>query len=273
MKDDESTEDVAKPGSRGALIGALCLSLVLAALWAFPHFWYTRSDTRERPVWLTERTNVIGWSFKESPVADSAERLLVADRTFNGEFTAGDGHMVVRAFSAKRYSAKPNDIGLFVHTPDRCWTQGGWKLRPVSPDFVELDVHGVKMGFERRVFLSEGRPELVYFGGLVGGQPLPYRLDHNLSVGMKYAENDTAKNRGAFGAGLRATNKLFWRRIWESFVARRQILGPKQFIRISTPVIGDDLASCDKLLQQFLEVWLAPEDYATELKAWQARKA
>lgn len=256
---------------RGPWIGAGVLTLIVGLLWIFPGVWYTRSDTRERPVWLGERTNIVGWTFRETPVAESAERLLVADRTFNGEFNQEGGRNVVRVFSAKRYSAKPHDIGLFVHTPDRCWTQGGWKFEAVTPDQVTVTVHGLEMVFERRVFLGGASRELVYFGGLVGGQPLPYRLDHNLSVGMKYAVNKAAQARGTSGAGLRAADKLFWQRIWDSFASRRQILGPKQFIRISTPAYSSDLETGDRLLQQFLELWLTPEDYDAELKAWQSR--
>lgn len=259
---------------RAPWIGTILLTFLVGGLWLFPSLWYTKADAAARPVWLLERTNIVGWKYHEVPVTESAERLLVADRTVNGEFTREGGRATVRVFSAKRYSAKPNDIGLFVHTPDRCWTQGGWKLEPVTPDQVEVTFHGVRMVFERRVFVAaNGQPELVYFGGLVGGQPVPYRLDHNMSVGMKYAMNKAAKARGTAGAGMRAADQRFWQRIWDAFTSRRQILGPKQFIRISTPVIGSNLEAGDRLLQRFLETWLTLEDYEAELKAWQTRKA
>ncbi len=254
------------------ILGTAVLGFFVVALWAFPGAWYTRSDRSLHPVWLNERTNLAGWRFREIPVADSAEKLLVADRTVSGEFDQAGTQTSVQVFSAKRYTAKPYDIGLFVHTPDRCWTQAGWKFEPVVPDSVELDVHGVKILFERRVFVAGGHRELVYFGGLVGGQPLPYRLDHNLSVGMKFAVDEAAKKSGAAGAGTRAVDKRFWERIWEAFKARRQILGPKQFVRISTEVVGGDLASADARLRSFLELWLEPTDYDAELRSWTERK-
>jgi hypothetical protein len=237
-------------------------------LWGFPAVWYTRSDYSLRPVWLSERTNVVGWSSSSISVSEAAERLLVADRLVSREFRRDADGQAVRVFSAKRYSAKPHDIGLFVHTPDRCWTQGGWQLQPAMPDSVDLEVQGVRMVFERRIFMTDGQRELVYFGGLVGGQPLPYRLDHNLSVGTKYAFDQAAKEIRAMGAGYRSTDKLFWQRVWEAFVSRRRILGPKQFIRISTPVGGADVEAGDRLLQGFLESWLYPVDYQSELDAW-----
>jgi hypothetical protein len=260
------------PGNKKALIGTACLLALLAGLWLFPRVWYTRSETNRNPVWLSERTNVAGWSFAEVPVSEAAERLLVADRMVSGEFTSPTNRISVRVFSAKRYSEKPNEIGLFVHTPDRCWTQGGWKFEPVSPDSVELTVHGRKMVFERRLFVHGAQRELVYFGGLVGGQPLPFRLDHNLSVGFKYATDRAQGGVDTRGGGARAADKRFWARIWDSFTSRSQLLGPKQFIRISTSVYGADLARGDQTLQALLEAWLEPVEYEKELIAWQERK-
>jgi len=258
--------------NKGPWVGTACLALAVATLWGFPAVWYTGSDHSLQPIWLSERTNLVGWTSAGIAVSESAERLLVADRVVSREFRRNEDGQVVRVFSAKRYSSKPHDIGLFVHTPDRCWTQGGWQFQPITPDSVELIIHGVRMVFERRLFLVGGQRELVYFGGLVGGLPLPYRLDHNLSVGMKYALSKSARESGAMGAGLRAVDEVFWRRVWDAFIARRQILGPKQFIRISTAVGGTDLEAGDRLLSSFLETWLVPEDYQAELEMWQARK-
>jgi hypothetical protein len=214
--------------------------------------------------WLTAQTNVVGWTFQDIPVSKSAEAVLVADRLINGEFKASTG-AVVRVFSAKRYSESQNEVGLFVHTPDRCWTESGWQMEPTQLEFRELSVHGVPIAFERRIFDNGPQRELVYFAGLVGGQPLPYRLDHNLSVGMKHALH-TAKDET--GTTLRASDQRFWERIWESFASRRPLIGPKQFLRISTTVSGSDLGSADALLEDFLPRWLELVPYDKELKEW-----
>ncbi len=250
----------------GILLGAV------AALWLFPRVWYSARDPREQLLWFGEQANVAGWEFHAVPIDATAERLLVADHTFNGEFTSTATRAVVRAFSAKRYTFKSHDTGLFLHTPDRCWTLGGWKFEPATPDHVTLEVHGVRMVFERRIFHAGGLRELVYFGGLVGGQPLPFRLDHNLSVGERFAVTGTGrgKSRGFFS---RAVDPHLWGRVWEGFLARRPLLGPKQFIRVSTPIHGNDLAAADRLLSEFLQAWLTPVDYAAELAAWSVRKS
>ena len=231
-------------------------------LWAFPKFWYTQTDVSEGYHWLTPSTNLAGWRFQSVPVSRAAEALLVADRLVSGDFSGPEGE-TVRVFSAKRYVESGNEIGLFVHTPDRCWTETGWRMEPVQPECTQLVLQGIAMTFERRIFVAGDQRELVYFGGLVGGQPLPYRLDHNLSVGMKHALHNT---RDATGTTLRASDRRFWLRIWESFRSRRPLKGPKQFIRVSTPVPVGEEERADALLRDFLPQWLKPADYGLELK-------
>lgn len=258
--------------SRAALLGAGIVTCFVLAVWGFPAVWYTRSARADASAWFGESTNVVGWSYSNIPVSASAERLLVADSTFSGEYTNQSRRQVVRAFSAKRYTHKPHDTGLFLHTPDRCWALAGWKFEPVTPDHVELTVHGTHMVFERRVFVVGGQRELVYFGGLVGGQPLPYRLDHNLSVGLRFAATEVQKGSSR-GFLARAVDERLWGRIWDGFTTGSQLRGPKQFIRISTPVFGQDLDPGDRLLGAFLEQWLRPVDYRAELDGWLAKRS
>ncbi|HOW67352.1 MAG TPA: exosortase-associated EpsI family protein, partial [Verrucomicrobiota bacterium] len=107
-------------------------SLVMLALWLFPFVWYTSTDRQTQMVWLTEQQQMDGWQYEELPVAKSAEAVLVADQLVSGQFKH-DMRDRVQVFSAKRYTEKENHIGLFVHTPDRCWTESGWQLEPASP--------------------------------------------------------------------------------------------------------------------------------------------
>ena len=251
--------------------GLLVAGLLL--LWVFPTFWFTRSEAEVESVWLTPRKELPGWDFGAETVTKAEESALVADALFSGAYTNQTNGLVIRVFSAKRYTESARDIGLFVHTPDRCWTQGGWKLEPTEPTHVEVEVQGLKIVFERRVFVSGPHRELVYFGGLVGGQPLPYRLDHNYSVALKYQVKRAGAEVDTRGAGARAFDALFWRRIWDGFVARRPLLGPKQFLRVSTGIPGTNIAAADQALVDFLKIWLEPVDFQKELEAWQAKQA
>jgi hypothetical protein len=227
--------------------------ILVVLLWVFPSFWYTRTESGQGQQWFEERTEVHGWRFEEVPVAESAERVLVADTVFNGEFVNDETGQKVMAFSARRLKEDMNEIGLFVHTPDRCWTEAGWKIVPVQPETTTIELGGREIVFERRVFDFRGQKELVYFSGLIGGQTLPYRLDHNLSVAMRYQLN---KESGAVaGTSARSHDERFWKRIWESFTSRRKITGSKQFIRVSVPVQGE-ADDEDRVLADFVRQWL-----------------
>lgn len=252
-------------------MATIFFTLLVGGLWAFPGLYYTRTDPANEQVWLVGQTNLTDWAFEELPVSESAERLLVADETLNAQFVSEDGRTMVRAFSAKRFGAKPNDIGLFIHTPDRCWTMAGWKPTPAAPDHLNLEVHGLKMVFERRVFAIQGHRELVYFGGLVGGQPLPYRLDHNFSVGAIWAAGES-EAKGGRGFARRASDMRLWSRVWDAFLSRRRVMGPKQFIRVSTGVADADFERGDRVLQSFLTQWLSPRPYAPEIEEWHSRQ-
>lgn len=255
------------PGKPKRWIAPLLLAASVVALWSFPKFWYAKRSS-DRVYWYAERENIPGWTYTPIPVAKAAEAVLVGDRMVNGDFTAPD-RTVLRVFSAKRYHEKANEIGLFMHTPDRCWIQAGWKLEPAEPEVVEVDLHGVRIPLERRIFVGGGQRELVYFAGLVSGEPLPYRLDHHLSVAKRFQVKERSDNTGA---AVRASDRQYWNRLWDSFTNRRQLLGPKHFFRISTPILGEDLGAADQRLKSFLPAWLPPVDYATEENEWRTRR-
>jgi hypothetical protein len=241
------------------------LAALIGVVWGFPRFWYTKTDTAAVTQWLQVRTNIAHWKFRDIAVDKSAERLLVADRLHNGEFipvsTNRRPGLPVRVFAAWRLKEDPREIGLFVHTPDRCWVQSGWSIESTAPEIVQTPVHGRDLAFERRIFQFHGQRELVYFTGLVGGQTLPYRLDHNLSVSRRVVAAG-AQDKDRVQKANRWNDSLLWQRVMESFASRRPLLGPKQFLRISTPLDDGDLAAADRRIREFLPLWLEPEQSA-----------
>ena len=256
-----------QPRSKAILLTTVVLSLAVLILWSFPGFWYSKTDALRGYFWLAEQNQIRNWRYKELPVSQAAEAVLAADKIVNGEFEQ-DGKTIVRVFSAKRYSELESEFDMFSHTPDRCWTSVGWKLEPATPEFIEVHLQGITMKLERRIFSRGVHRELVYFGALVGGQPLPYRLDQHLSIGIK--RGDKAPT-GIFGRMLGAFDARFFSWTWKSFVNRRPLNGPKQFIRVSTPVLGNDTGDAERLLGDFLPRWLAAVDYRQELGRWRGR--
>ena len=253
---------VTKP--KAILPTVILLSVVIAVLWVFPRFWYSRTDPGQGYFWLSEQDRLPGWTYKEAPISEAAESVLAADKIVNGAFR-DEGGTIVRVFSAKRYEEKESEFDMFSHTPDRCWTSVGWKLQPVEPESVGVNLHGVTLRLERRIFTVGAQRELVYFGALVGGQPLPYRLDQYLDIGARRTEKSPG---GIFGKMIGALDARFFGWPWKSFASRRPLMGPKQFIRISTPLSGSDTRAADALLAQFLPQWLALTDYHRELEQW-----
>lgn len=234
-------------------------SLIVLILWWFPKYWYSAAGDRGDYVWFGEQQNIAGWQYEEVPISESAERVIDADKMFNGTFINESGQ-VVRVYSAKRYVEKSNEIGLFNHTPDRCWIAAGWKIVPENPQFIERNVHGVPMLLERRIFRAGTRRELVYFGALVGGKPLPYRLDQYLSAGLRRDSGERGDNAGTMD---RISQGRVWSWAWDSFIERTPLAGPQQLIRISTTLQGGEKAA-DELLSSFLEKWLKPVNYREE---------
>ncbi len=253
---------------RKLVILVTVFSLLVFGLWAFPFFWYRPPDVDAKGFsWLAEQTNVAGWKFSSTPVGKAAEAVLVADRLFNGEFSRPDG-ATIQAYGAKRYIEKENEIGLFSHTPDRCWTAIGWSIEPGSPDHIETELHGLRMILERRIFVARDKRQLVYFGAVVGGKPLPYRLDQYRSAASQpsyVGKGDTS------GTWRRLAQTRLWGWAWESFVNRTPLAGPQQFIRISTPINGVDPAAADQMLKEFLPQWLKPTPYRTEFDSWRSQ--
>jgi hypothetical protein len=254
---------------RSFAVSLAFLSLLICTMWVFPAFWYRPSDTRGAGfIWLTEQSTISDWKFHEISVGKAAEAILVADKIFNGEFSRPDG-TTIQAYGAKRYVEKENEIGLFSHTPDRCWTAAGWKMEPSNPSFVEREIHGLRVLLERRVFSAQGHRQLVYFGAVVGGRPLPYRIDQYMTAATKRSAEvggDTA------GTWERLRQPRLWGWAWESFINRTPLSGPQQFFRVSTPIVGNDIAPSERLLNEFLPLWLQLEDFQKERIAWSSAK-
>src|SRR5439155_12715621 len=107
-----------------------------------------------------------GWQFNDLPVSKDVEAQLLADRTVNGEFTSRNSSQVIRVFSSKRYSIQAVAVSLLTHTPDICWAGAGWKKEFVEPQFVDCSIRGLRIRFERRLFIAAAQRELVYFGAM-----------------------------------------------------------------------------------------------------------
>ena len=248
-------------------LGITVLALGLLVLWQFPSVWYAGKADGASYQWFGLNEAIADWEFSEIPVGDAAEAILVADRMDNGAYRQGNGP-VVRVFSAKRYEEKENSVGLFSHTPDRCWTNTGMVIESEGPYFRKVDIHGIEMVLERRLFSMGNQRELVYFGALVGGAALPYRMDQYLGSGRRRTSSEDGDRGGAID---RLLNTRVWGWAFESFVKRARLAGPQQLIRISTPVV-DSVEVADTRLLNFFEEWLSVVSYEDERQRFESEK-
>jgi hypothetical protein len=233
------------------LAGSLSLSALLCAVWVFPSFWYRPGESMGRGVWFSATNNLNGWQFEPMPIGKAAEKELVADEVINGKFVRSDGALV-RAFAAS--SAKEaHTAAMFAHTPDRCWTAVGWKLRPAQPESLLMPVDGAVLHLERRVFEAGSQLELVYFGAFVGEAPFPQRLDQYLGFARRRSGIAKSGNVSESITDALTGNFLTWP--WRIFRGRIPLAGAKQFFRISTP-IRDAATDGDEILRDFLLTWL-----------------
>lgn len=253
------------PIPKRSVIGLSIATLLITAVWALPVTWYRPSVRKGSFVWLNEQSHVPGWTVTNIPIGKAAEAMLVGDRMMSSEFYAETNRALVRVFSAKRYLEKENEVGLFSHTPDRCWTAAGWQIKLVEPQFLDFVVHGIPMCFERRVFEVGPSRELCYFTAVVGGKPLPYRLNQYLGSSLRKTEKTRADGSSVW---LRLKDNRMWSWAWKSFLNRTAFGGPQQFIRVSTPIAGSNIAEADARLQAFLRLWLKPTDYDAEVAEW-----
>ncbi len=242
-------------------VAIMLLTVGLAILWQFPTYWYAGHDDESTYEWFQLNEEIPGWTFIEEPVGDAAEAVLAADKMSNGTYKNEVGHLV-RTFSAKRYKEKENAVGLFSHTPDRCWTNTGMVIERMAPYFLEMEIDGVKMVLERRVFSIGPLKELVYFGALVGGEALPYRLDQYFASGLVSEDGAKDDRQGSLD---RLVSSRVWSWALESFVKRARLAGPQQLIRVSTPV-KDSVEEADERLSGFLQQWLTVIPYEEDLE-------
>lgn len=225
---------------------------LVVMLWCLPWLWYNKGP-RAGGMMLELRPAVAGWAFQAGRISESEERALFADEVETGVFRA-EGKGDLRWFSARRRSGSPKEIGLFVHTPDRCWTESGWKIEESLPERMVVESSGGEWILERRLFRHGDALELVYFGGLVDGSPPGFRLDHNLSVAMRHQ----LRRRELDGTSslARVWDGRMWGRAWETFQSRNSLTGSRMLFRISTAVREDAVAQGDRTLREFLRNWI-----------------
>ena len=153
--------------------------------------------------------------------------------------------------------------GSIEHTAPLAHGSSGGPVVDAAGRFLALNTNRAGEGF---YLALPADAELARRVEALGQGKSPFRP--HLGIGIKRGEKSFA---GIFGKLLGAIDARFLSWPWKSFVNRRPLNGPKQFIRVSTSVFGNDARDADRLLTDFLPHWLVPVDYRQELGQWRRR--
>lgn len=222
---------------------SLLRSLTLIVVLILPSLWYNNKYPVGNKVDLNMfQRDIKGWTFKSVDIEDAIEKLIKSDKIVNGMYTNYEKHMEINLFVTEKISNDLNDFPecILSHTPDRCWPSVGWKVEEAVPNLTVIEFEDHSIIFERRIFSYNGIRQLVYFTGLLNGQQLPFRLNHN----YKNYRNDIYK----------IFNEDVMQRLTQTFKSRLTLKGKKNFIRFSTE-INYGLKQTERDFSDFISSW------------------
>jgi len=255
-------------GLDGDLNSIYFYAVLVVALWYFPVFWYNNSSNSHGWKLGVDTSGISNSIFINSVVDPTEKKILLVDDLISGQYKPIDTSCApITIYLATVNDYDPRAVSLFAHTPDRCWTEGGWVIRHIYSGSFNLLIGGRKFTFEKRIFDGFGHSELVFFTGVVSGSPLPFRLDYNYPLNIEAIQLGIPNilERGWFSGDScwRRDPRLIWRPMWESFVSRKKLDGSIQFLRVSTQVVDGRVDMAERRLEDFLYRALRFPNYNT----------
>jgi hypothetical protein len=192
-----------------------------------------------------------GFRFVEDPISPAAQATLDTTNLFNGNFIAEselpEGPQEFTTFAAQWDGSRRQSMSVVQHTPDICWVGAGWMPHDLGqPRRVDLDLHGISVPFECRVFEAPGQPQrqLVLWCTVVGGRIL--------DEGNRWSGEDQGQSRDQ---QLWSARRLSLGQWFANVRARRLGSLDKQFLRISVGV-GEDWEQGLRELRRVAPLWL-----------------
>lgn len=123
-------------------------------------------------------TEVSGWRAVPREVGDTERLRSVVERTLRYDdvtyWQFADGERFFEVYAAYWGDGKMPTQMVASHTPDRCWTENGWRILQRQSNIVnELDGVPILPAQWRRFSIND-HIQYVYFWHLVGGTPYDY---------------------------------------------------------------------------------------------------
>lgn len=227
--------------TRGSWVVIGIFAVCIVGTWLWFNAFVEKKQTLRR---ISLATHVNGYAFTAKPLSKTEETVLVTTNYINGVF-GGSGIVAspeVMAFLAN-WDGGDESLKVLVHSPDICWSGAGWRAVNLGqPRQLEIPVKTDPAGqsstpllFECRVMEApNGHRELVIWSALVGGE--------NLAQTHWFSPENNVKERGGDrenkAASMAASRRLRAGYFVTQVLNRESIRGPKQFVRLSTPVSG-----------------------------------
>lgn len=157
--------------------------------------------TEARPVKLVERVprTLAGWSVRDEPLGPNEVTRTAAEKILNYDdyvfrIFEKDGKQIgvyVAYWAAGRLPVQK----VASHTPDRCWTENGWRCEEMrfAEPVLAGDVHLMPAQWRRFTPPKEAAEQYVIFWHLVGDQLYDYGARFNARPDLVKWWRDTLK--------------------------------------------------------------------------------
>ncbi len=254
MNSGSQTPASVRSAAPRALILAGLFLLAVGGGWAWYNVNPKRFDTAYQ---FSVRSRIPGMTYRTNAVDATVVETLATTNLVDGVFEV-NGVPRYSVFMGTWDAANSKQMGVVAHTPDICWVGVGWV--PVAlgqPNSTELELNGVKLPFELRVFQvgdsSSSRREMAMWCTLISGQVFEestrFAASRPVTNSVPGEAYDAGKNQGA---ASRAHSAGQFIRILQNRIAGD---GSKQFVRFSTPLDRDWKRSLEEL-RGFASQWI-----------------
>jgi len=238
------------------LLVAGLFALTVSSAWAW---FYVAPPAPGERLRIRSEKEVVGHTYRPEPLVEKVLDTLSLDpeHVINGAYTAAAGpEHVYSVFLASWLARSAREMTVVQHTPDICWRAAGALPAALGqPPVTLIRIDGHDLAFECRVFaVGDSVYELTLWCTLVSGQMYGETLRFQpATAGVGASPEET--RRAVFAAGRQLGGSQFL----DSVRKRRPGTGDKQFVRLSTRVIGTDWREAHSRLTGFVKKWLHVE--------------
>jgi hypothetical protein len=183
---------------------------------------FAPSRQSEEPLAVILPGDTAGWSYRDQPIADTAEMRRAVGEMLNYNeavfrvYRKNSSNAELAVYVAYWEPGRVHPRLVAQHTPDACWVEAGWTMSdPRYAEVVALAGNKVTKPGQYRCFSLMGQLQYVIYWHLVDGEP------------------------SAFTGGPSRRAPMFLTELWHDLF---RVQGAQYFIRISSNVPFEQLS-------------------------------